>query len=154
MQRGIDLWFVIVCGCGLQPQFAGKASDSGVNTRKQSGCFLEAVFLGASGPVHVAATCRPVFGNGNASSGGYRRWARGGRTNTYADECDPDLVSIPSLTDQSSSSPKGVWRAQRGAQSSAIGRSRGGLTTKSWLWFDALGNLGMLPSVARPNSRP
>ena len=50
----------------LEDHLPGKASDAGA-TAKDNRLFLKAVF-GASGQVHLGATCPLVSGNGTASS--------------------------------------------------------------------------------------
>ena len=120
----------------LEPQLAGKASDSGV-TAQNNRLFLKAVLW----RVRTGSPWRDPpshFGNWNSQFRRFRRWAKSGvferLFNAMSD--DPDLE----------------YALRGGAQAHAIGRSRAGLTTarqskrsfdergpRSWLWSTPLG---------------
>ncbi|MBL4747583.1 MAG: IS5 family transposase [Magnetovibrio sp.] len=124
----------------ISPVLSGKSTDCGV-TAKDTRLFLEAVLW----RVRTGSPWRDLptgFGNWNSTFTRFRRWAKSGvferifeRLSGDADfeyvMVDGTIVSVH----QKASGAKG------GPQNQAIGRSRGGLTTKIVALVDALGNL-------------
>jgi len=112
----------------------GKASDRGV-TASDNRLFLEAVLW----RVRTGSPWRdlPVFfGHWNSVFRRFRRWAEAGIFDRLFDvlkgEADFEYVLIDGTI---------VSVRQRGTEAQAIGRSKGGLTTKIVAMVDALGNL-------------
>ena len=128
----------------------GKASDSGV-TAKDNRLFLEAVLW----RIRTGSPWRDLpqgFGRGNSVFQRFRRWVRGGVFDRIFERVseEPDfeyaLIDGTIVTaHQKASGAKG------GTQNQAIGRSRGGLTTKIVALVDALGAL--LRFVLLPGQR-
>ena len=118
----------------------GKASDSGV-TAKDNRLFLEAVLW----RIRTGSPWRDLpqgFGGWNSVFQRFRRWVRGGVFDRIFERVseEPDfeyaLIDGTIVTaHQKASGAKG------GTQDQAIGRSRGGLTTKIVALVDALGAL-------------
>ena len=124
----------------LELHLPGKVSDAGA-TAKDNRLFLEAVFL----RVRTGSPWRdlpPAFGNWNSQFRRFQRWARSGIFESLfnAVSLDPDLeyALIDGTIVQVHQKATG---AKGGLQAQAIGRSRGGLTTKIVALVDALGNL-------------
>jgi transposase len=128
----------------------GKASDSGV-TAKDNRLFLEAVLW----RIRTGSPWRDLpqgFGGWNSVFQRFRRWVRGGVFDRIFERVseEPDfeyaLIDGTIVTaHQKASGAKG------GTQNQAIGRSRGGLTTKIVALVDALGAL--LRFVLLPGQR-
>ncbi|MGB7260568.1 MAG: IS5 family transposase [Albidovulum sp.] len=124
----------------LEVYLPGKGSDAGA-TAKDNRLFLEAVFW----RVRTGSPWRdlpPAFGNWNTQFRRFRRWAKTGVFESLfkAMSNDPDLeyALIDGTIVQAHQKATG---AKGGPQHQAIGRSRGGLTTKIVALVDALGNL-------------
>ena len=118
----------------------GKASDRGA-TAKDNRLFLEAVLL----RIRTGLPWRDLpseFGNWNSVFQRFRRWVRGGVFERIFERLSDEPGFEYALVDgtivtahQKASGAKG------GTQNQAIGRSRGGLTTKIVALVDALGQL-------------
>ena len=118
----------------------GKASDSGV-TAKDNRLFLEAVLW----RVRTGSPWRDLpqgFGRWNSVFQRFRRWVRGGVFDRIfervSEEPDFEYVLIDGTIVTAHQKASG---AKGGTQNQAIGRSRGGLTTKIVALVDALGAL-------------
>ena len=124
----------------IEALLAGKKSDRGV-TAKDNRLFLEAVLWRA----RAGLPWRDLpgeFGNWNSVFTRFRRWVRGMvfericRALSGAPDFEYALIDGTIVTaHQKASGAKG------GAETNAVGRSRGGLTTKIVALVDALGNL-------------
>src|SRR5436309_1908149 len=124
----------------IEALLPGKKSDRGV-TAKDNRLFLEAVLWRA----RAGLPWRDLpgeFGNWNSVFTRFRRWVRGMvfericRALSGAPDFEYALIDGTIVTaHQKASGAKG------GAETNAIGRSRGGLTTKIVALVDALGNL-------------
>ncbi|WP_449233429.1 IS5 family transposase [Azospirillum doebereinerae] len=124
----------------IAPLFPGKEGDPG-RTAVDNRCFLEAVLW----VVRTGAPWRDLpeqFGNWNSVFQRFRRWAKGGVFErifaALAGDGDFEYVIIDGTivrVHQHGTGGKG------GTQTQAIGRSRGGLTTKIVALVDALGTL-------------
>lgn len=128
------VWEKVAC---LLP---GKASDSGV-TAKDNRLFLEAVLW----RVRAGLPWRDLpqgFGRWNSVFQRFRRWVRIGVFDRIfacvSDEPDFEYALIDGTIVTAHQKASG---AKGGTQTQAIGRSRGGLTTKIVALVDALGNL-------------
>ena len=124
----------------VAPLLPGQASDSGV-TAGDNRLFLEAVLW----RVRTGLPWRDLptaFGRWNSVFQRFRRWARAGgvRTALRAPVRRAGLRVRPDRRHHRHRPPEGE-RRKRGTQHQAIGRSRGGLTTKIVALVDALGNL-------------
>jgi transposase len=118
----------------------GKKSDRGV-TAKDNRRFLEAVLW----RIRAGLPWRDLpaeFGNWNNVFKRFRRWVRtrvfGRIFNALSGEPDFEYAMIDGTIVSVHQKPSG---AKGGAETNAIGRSRGGLTTKIVALVDALGNL-------------
>ena len=118
----------------------GKASDSGV-TAKDNRLFLEAVLW----RVRTGSPWRDLpqgFGRWNSVFQRFRRWVRGGVFDRVfervSEEPDFEYALIDGTIVTAHQKASG---ARGGTQDQAIGRSRGGLTTKIVALVDALGAL-------------
>ena len=128
----------------------GKEGDAGV-TGKDNRLFLEAVLW----RVRTGLPWRDLpayFGNWNSVFRRFRRWAEGGVFERIFKEISGDsrFRICNDRRHDCSGSPEGE-RRKGGTQNQAIGRSRGGLTTKIVALVDALGNLAdfvLLPGQA------
>jgi len=85
------------------------------------------------------------FGNWNTVYRRFRDWARAGIFerifNAVSDDPDMEMAMVPSRgCNNRQGSPLGTGR-KRGTQHQAIGKSKGGWTTKILTLTDALGNL-------------
>jgi transposase len=128
----------------------GKASDSGV-TAKDNRLFLEAVLW----RIRTGSPWRDLpqgFGGWNSVFQRFRRWVRGGVFDRIfervSDEPDFEYALIDGTIVTAHQKASG---AKGGTQNQAIGRSRGGLTTKIVALVDALGAL--LRFVLLPGQR-
>ena len=124
----------------IAPLLPGKKSDRGV-TAKDNRLFLEAVL----GRVRAGLPWRDLpleFGNWNSVSKRFRRWVRrrvfDRIFNALSGEPDFEYAMIDGTIVSVHQQASG---ANGGAETNAIGRSRGGLTTKIVALVDALGNL-------------
>jgi len=118
----------------------GKVSDRGV-TAKDNRLFLEAVLW----RTRTGQPWRDLpsdFGHWNSVFQRFRRWVRAGVFERLFERLSGEPDFEYALIDGTivSVHQKGEWR-KRGTQTQAIGRSRGGLTTKIVALVDALGNL-------------
>jgi transposase len=118
----------------------GKASDSGV-TAKDNRLFLEALLW----RVRTGLPWRDLpreFGRWNSIFQRFRRWARAGVFERIferlSDAPDFEYALVDGTIVSAHQKASG---AKGGTQDQAIGRSRGGLTTKIVALVDALGNL-------------
>src|ERR687898_3024991 len=118
----------------------GKATDPGA-TGKDNRLFLEAVLW----RVRTGAQWRDLpsaFGRWNSVFQRFRRWVKGGVFERVfgcvSDEPDFEYALIDGTIVTAHQKASG---ARGGTQNQAIGRSRGGLTTKIVALVDALGNL-------------
>ena len=122
----------------VAPHLPGKVGDPGRTANNR--LFLEGVFWIA----RTGAPWRdlgPRFGLWNSVYRRFRRWAEKGVFESLFKLLSPTRTSnTPSSTAPSSGSTS-MAPAQGGTQNQAIGRSRGGLTTKIVALVDALGNL-------------
>src|SRR3982750_147916 len=124
----------------IEALLPGKKSDRGV-TAKDNRLFLEAVLW----PARAGVPWRdlpPEFGHWNSVFTRFRRWVRGmvfERIFT-ALSGEPDFQSAM-IDGTSVTVPQKASGAKGGAEKNAIGRSRGGLTSKIVALVDALGNL-------------
>ncbi len=123
----------------VAPLLPGKASDPGA-TARDNRLFLEAVLW----RVRTGAPWRDLpggFGRWNSVFQRFRRWVKGGVfERVFA--ClsgEPDFEYA--LVDGTIVTAHHKASGARGGQGQAIGRSRGGLTTKIVALADALGNL-------------
>ena len=124
----------------IAPLVPGKVGDpgrSGANNRR----FVEAVLWIA----RVGAPWRDLpegYGNWNSVFQRFRRWARAGVFDrifeALSDDADFEYVIVDGTIVRVHQHETG---AKGGTQNQAIGRSRGGLTTKIVALVDALGNL-------------
>src|ERR671910_2449338 len=124
----------------IAPLVPGKAEDpgrSGADNRR----FVEAVLW----IVRVGAPWRDLpeaFGNWNSIFQRFRRWVRSGVFDqifeALSDDVDFEYVIVDGTIVRVHQHGTG---AQGGTHNQAIGRSRGGLTTKIVALVDALGNL-------------
>ncbi len=124
----------------VSPHLPGKATDCGV-TAADNRLFLEAVLW----RVRTGSPWRdlPVaFGNWNSVFQRFRRWAkiRCFQAAVRGSIGGTGLRIRPHRRHHRQRSPEGE-RRKGGTQNQAIGRSRGGLTTKIVALVDALGNL-------------
>jgi transposase len=124
----------------LEPYLPGKVSDAGA-TAKDNRLFLEAVFW----RVRTGSPWRdlpPAFGHWKSQIRRFRRWARAGvfesLFNAMNEDPDFEYALIDGTIVQVHQNGD---RRKRGTRHQAIGRSRGGLTTKIVALVDALGNL-------------
>src|SRR4051812_1797873 len=124
-------------GAALLP---GKASDPGA-TARDNRLFLEAVLW----RVRTGAPWRDLpgdFGRWNSVFQRFRRWVKGGVFERIfgclSDEPDFEYAMIDGTIVTAHQKASG---ARGGTQNQAIGRSRGGLTTKIVALVDALGTL-------------
>src|SRR3954468_7814566 len=121
----------------LVPGKVGDPGRSGADNR----LFVEAVLW----IVRVGAPWRDLpeaFGNWNSVFQRFRGWARGGGFDrlfeTLSDDTDFEYVIVDGTIVRVHQHGTG---AKGGTHNQAIGRSRGGLTTKIVALVDALGNL-------------
>src|SRR3954467_11802456 len=124
----------------IAPLLPGKASDPGA-TAKDNRLFLEAVLW----RVRTGLPWRDLpseFGNWNSIFQRFRRWVRAGVFERIfervSEEPDFEYVLIDGTIVTAHQKASG---AKGGTQDQAIGRSRGGLTTKIVALVDALGAL-------------
>ena len=124
----------------IAPLLPGKKSDRGV-TAKDNRLFLEAVLW----RVRAGLPWRDLpleFGNSNSVSKRFRRWVRrrvfDRSFNALSGEPDFEDAMIDGTIVSVHQKASG---ANGGAETNAIGRSRGGLTTKIVALVDARGNL-------------
>ena len=124
----------------IEPLLPGKAGDPGVTARNNR-LFLEAVLWRA----RTGSPWRDLpnaFGNWNSIFKRFQRWAEKGVFESLfkAIRGDPDLdyALVDGTIVQVHQKASG---AKGGTQHQAIGRSRGGLTTKVVALVDALGKL-------------
>ena len=124
----------------IAPLLPGKAGDPGA-TGRDNRRFMEAVLW----RVRTGSPRRDLpqdFGNWNSVFKRFRRWAKAGvfdrLFNAISDE--PDLEHALHRRNDCPGPSEGFGR-KRGTRHQAIGRSRGGLTTKIVALVDALGNL-------------
>src|SRR6195952_1306002 len=134
----------------VAPFFPGKVSDPGA-TARDNRLFLEAVLW----RVRTGAQWRDLpgdFGRGNSFFQRFRRWVKGGVFERVfgclSDEPDFEYALIDGTIVTAHQKASG---AKGGTQNQAIGRSRGGLTTKIVALVDALGAL--LRFVLLPGQR-
>ncbi len=124
----------------IAPLLPGKAGDPGNPTGRDNRRFMEAVLW----RVRTGAPWRDLpqdFGNWNSVFKRFRRWAKAGVFERLfnATSGEPDLEHASST--ERLSRPIRRLRAQKGTRHQAIGRSRGGLTTRIVALVDVLGNL-------------
>jgi transposase len=124
----------------VAPVLPGKVSDPGA-TARDNRLFLEAVLW----RVRTGAQWRDLpsaFGRWNSVVQRFRRWVKGGVFERVfgcvSDEPDFEYALIDGTIVTAHQKASG---ARGGTQNQAIGRSRGGLTTKIVALVDALGNL-------------
>jgi transposase len=124
----------------VAPVLPGKVSDPGA-TARDNRLFLEAVLW----RVRTGAQWRDLpsaFGRWNSVFQRFRRWVKGGVfervCGCLSDEPDFEYALIDGTIVTAHQKASG---ARGGTQNQAIGRSRGGLTTKIVALVDALGNL-------------
>ncbi|MFC7543470.1 IS5 family transposase [Siccirubricoccus deserti] len=123
----------------VAPLLPGKASDPGT-TARDNRLFLEAVLW----RVRTGSPWRDLpgeFGRWNSVFQRFRRWVKGGIFERVfaclSGEPDFEYALIDGTIVTAHQKASGA----RGTRSQAIGRSRGGLTTKIVALVDALGNL-------------
>ncbi len=134
----------------IAPYLPGKVSDCGV-TAADNRLFLEAVlWRGRTGAPW--RDLPPGLGNWNSCFQRFRRWAKKGvferLFETLSEEPDLEYALIDGTIVSVHQKASG---AKRGTQNQAIGRSKGGLTTKIVALVDALGAL--LRFVLLPGQR-
>ena len=124
----------------VAPLLPGKASDPGA-TARDNRLFLEAVLW----RVRTGAQWRDLpggFGHWNSVFQRFRRWVKGGVFERVfgclSDEPDFEYALIDGTIVTAHQKASG---ARGGTETQAIGRSRGGLTTKIVALADALGTL-------------
>ena len=124
----------------IAPLLPGKAGDPGA-TGRNNRRFMEAILW----RVRTGVPWRDLpreFGKWNTVFKRFRRWAKAGifesLFNALNDEPDLEYVLIDGTIVQAHQKASG---ARRETQHQAIGRSRGGLTTKIVALVDALGNI-------------
>ena len=124
----------------IAPLLPGKVEDAG-RSGADNRLFVEAVLW----IVRVGAPWRDLpeaFGNWNSVFQRFRRWVRGGVFNqvfaALSDDADFEYVIVDGTIVRVHQHGTG---AKGGTHNQAIGRSRGGLTTKIVALVDALGNL-------------
>jgi transposase len=124
----------------IAPLLPGKPGDPG-RSAADNRLFLEAVLW----IVRVGAPWRDLpagFGNWNSAFQRFRRWAKGGVFDrifqVLSEDADFEYVIIDGTIVRVHQHGAG---ARGGTQAQAIGRSRGGLTTKIVALVDGLGNL-------------
>ena len=129
-----DLWKKIA------PLLPGKAGDPGATCRNNRR-FMEAIVW----RVRAGVPWRDLpkeFGKWNTVFKRFRRWAKAGifesLFNALNDDPDLEYILIDGTIVQAHQKASG---ARREIQPQAIGRSRGGLTTKIVALVDALGNI-------------
>ncbi len=130
--------------CLIEPLLPGKASDSSV-TAEDNRLFLEAV-LCACGLVRRGATCPLALAIGTVSSDGFATGPSTGCFTVFSRPCQ--VIQTWSMClcrwDDYQRASTGKRRTM-GTLNQAIGRSKGGLTTKVVALADALGNLVRFP---------
>ena len=120
----------------VAPLLPGKASDPGA-TARDNRLFLEAVLW----RVRTGVPWRDLpgeFGRWNSVFQRFRRWVKGGIFERLSDAPDFEYALIDGTIVSAHQKASG---ARGGTCRRAIGRSRGGLTTKIVALVDALGNL-------------
>ena len=124
----------------IAPLLPGKPGDPG-RSAADDRLFLEAVLW----IVRVGAPWRDLpasFGNWNSAFQRFRRWAKGGVFDrifqVLSEDADFEYVIIDGTIVRVHQHGAG---ARGGTQAQAIGRSRGGLTTRIVALVDGLGNL-------------
>ena len=120
------------------PLYRGKASDPGKTADNRP--FLEAVsWLARTGSPWRDLPAE--FGNWNSVFQRYRRWIKGGVfTKSFKPQYRSRLRIHHDRYHHRQGSPPRTGR-KRGTQNQAIGKSKGGMTTKILAMVDALGNL-------------
>ena len=122
----------------IAPLLPGKVGDPG-RSGADNRLFVEAVLW----IVRVGAPWRdlPDFGNWNSVFQRFRRWVKGGVFDrifeALSDDADFEYVIVDGTIVRVHQHGTG---ARQGTHNQAIGRSRGGLTTKIVALVDALGN--------------
>ncbi|MFB9048093.1 IS5 family transposase [Sphingobium indicum] len=120
---------------GYLPGRAGTPGRSGVDNR----LFVDAILWMAGNAAHWR-DLPDIFGKWTAVHARFRRWSRNGvwegLFHAMADTPDFEYVMIDSTISKVHADASG---GKRGAESAAIGRSRGGLTTKLHAAVDAIG---------------
>jgi transposase len=120
----------------VAPLLPGKVSDPGA-TARDNRLFLEAVLW----RVRTGAPWRDLpgdFGHWTSVFQRFRRWVKGGVFACLSDEPDFEYALIDGTIVTAHQKASG---ARGGTETQAIGRSRGGLTTKIVALADALSNL-------------
>ena len=132
---------------------AGQAGRSRAHGCRQS-AVRERGVVGAALRRALAATCRSATANGRRVHKRFTRWAKAGvweRVFACLDQRSRQPVSDARY--HSGSRPPAGGGRKRGAQDQALGRSRGGLTTKIHTLADAQGRSAALHPDRRPGAR-
>ena len=122
----------------MAPLIIGRPDQKG-STGRDNRMFVDAVLWIA----RAGAPWRdlpPEFGNWNSVFQRFRRWAERGVGNASSRRCRKSGLRIPDHRLHHRARPPACGRRKRGAEDEAIGRSRGGLSTKINAVVDALGN--------------